>query len=228
RPPPILFSRGAHAGTLAFEFSAGRQSIVINCGMPAMNRQVWRPEARKTAAHSTAIVSDTSSSHFIIGGPSDGVIAAGPRKVGVSRHDRVVTSVHDGYRRRFGVTHARTLALADSGDRLDGEDTIEGADVPYVLRFHLHPAVQTVATESGNGVMLVLPNREAWLFAADAPVAIEESVALAVAEGPRRTRQLVLDARSGSTPRIAWTFRRLNRSGNQAASDIEMEPELPL
>lgn len=209
RPPASEYGLKAHAGCLSFEFSAGRRQIVINLGMPARGQARWRPEARKTAAHSTVSVADRSSARFT----PQGAIVAGPRKTPVKRAGLAVTAAHDGYRRRLGVDHTRTLTLAADGERLDGEDLVEGGDQPYVIRFHLHPAARPVLIEHGGPVLIEWADagREAWVFAADHPVTLEESVALAMPEGRRRTMQIVISAQSGETPRIRWTFRKIVR-----------------
>lgn len=224
-PPPLAYSAGSHAGTLSFEFSTSRQMLVVNCGAPAINRATWRREARKTAAHSTVSVADRSSMRFAGRGSAEGAVLSGPKHVAVSRRGLTLTAVHDGYRQRFGVEHSRTVALADNGLRLDGEDAVEGLDQPYAIRFHLHSAVQAIPTENGRSVLLILPTGEAWAFASDQPVRIEPSVALAMPEGPRRALQLVVEARSGATPRVRWGFRKLDR---QAPPPPPPEPELPL
>ncbi|WP_204302836.1 heparinase II/III domain-containing protein, partial [Stenotrophomonas maltophilia] len=71
-------SMGAHAGTLSFELSTGRQLIVMNCGMSNVHRASWRKEARKTAAHSTVTVADHSSVRFVRRGPAEGAVLSGP------------------------------------------------------------------------------------------------------------------------------------------------------
>jgi uncharacterized heparinase superfamily protein len=226
-PPPAAYSHAAHAGCLSLEFSTGRQIVVMNCGVPAVHRAMWRNEARKTAAHSTVTVADRSSARFAKGGPAAGLMLSGPRHVRVERHGLDLTASHDGYQHRLGVKHARRLALSEAGDRLDGEDEIDGTDRAYALRFHLHPTVQPIPTENPRSVLLRFASGEGWQFAADQAVLIEESVALAMPEGPRRSLQLVLQvASSTETPRIAWTFRRLERPTVQA--DREAAPELPL
>src|SRR6516162_8047160 len=64
--PPIELSLDAHAGCLSFEFSSPRQNlIIVNCGMPAIGRENWRPIARATAAHSTVTFNDASSARFV-------------------------------------------------------------------------------------------------------------------------------------------------------------------
>ncbi len=39
KPPPFAVSQEAHAGCLSFEFSHARNRIIINCGMPTINRK---------------------------------------------------------------------------------------------------------------------------------------------------------------------------------------------
>ena len=79
----------AHAGCLSFELSHGLQRIVVNCGLPATNRETWRQVARATAAHSTVVFNDTSSCRFLEGGSFKRLlgtpIVSGPRRVQVSR-----------------------------------------------------------------------------------------------------------------------------------------------
>ena len=85
-PPPIAYSSEAHAGTLSFEFSRGTQRIVINCGAPAPRHHHLRRAARLTAAHSTAVLDDESSSRFS-GDPVNAHIMSGPRAVVARRSE---------------------------------------------------------------------------------------------------------------------------------------------
>ncbi len=143
------------------------------------------------------------------------------------RRGQALTARHDGYAARLGVVHQRRLELSTAGDRLAGEDRIEGADQPYVLRFHLNPAVEVIPTEHPQSALLRLPGGDGWRFVANQPVAIEESVALAQAEGPRRALQIVVAvASSAAVPAVAWAFQRLERPARRA--EAPPEPELPL
>ena len=51
-------------GTLAFEFSVGAQRVIVNCGAPDAGPTAAREAARATAAHSTLVLADRSSSRF--------------------------------------------------------------------------------------------------------------------------------------------------------------------
>ena len=245
RPPPIAVSQEAHASALAFELSTGGQRIVVNCGLPATNRESWRQLARATAAHSTVTFNDTSSCQFrssgmfrsLIGIP----IVSGPQHLVIAREDRdddvVLRVSHDGYAERFGIVHQRSLMLTAGTRRLDGEDAFlpaqgkalpQGAKDEFAIRFHLHPAIKANRLTDGHGVMLMLPNREVWNFDAhEDRVELEESVYLAGAEGPRRTLQIVIYGRARQVPRVHWTFSHVTPE-KAAARRRGEEPELPL
>jgi uncharacterized heparinase superfamily protein len=245
-PPPIGLSQEAHAGCLSFELSAQQHRIVVNCGLPATNRESWRQLARATAAHSTVTLNDSSSCRFLGSGSLQrllGVpIVAGPIDVPVAREDRgdgtLLRVAHDGYAQRYGMVLQRTVRLADNGGRLDGEDAFlpaRGDSLPdnkpgeFAIRFHLHPAVKASRLTDGHSVMLMLPNRQVWSFTAyEDRVEVEESVYLAATDGPRRTVQIVIYGQAGKTPRVQWTFAQMERAESSSSRDAEMEPELPL
>jgi uncharacterized heparinase superfamily protein len=245
RPPPIALSQEAHAGCLSFELSSKVQRIVINCGIPATSRETWRQVARATSAHSTVTFNDTASCRFLESGTFKQLMFGAPiigglKDVRVTRDDRpdsvLLQASHDGYADRFHVIHHRTLMLMSDGRRLDGEDSFEfarksrdrGRD-EFAVRFHLHPSVKANRLTDGHGVMLLMPDREAWTFNAfEEEVELEESVYLAGADGPRRTVQIVIHGRARNSPSVRWSFAHMTRAtgGNRVLQ--ELQPELPL
>ena len=252
RAPPIEISLEAHASCLSFEFSSPKQSlIVVNSGMPTTARDDWRRLARATSAHSTVTFNDESSAHFVemptvrrvLGGSP---MLGGPSHVSVSREDRadsvVLHTGHDGYADRYGILHERTVTLAAHGMRLDGEDlflTADGgrqvrtAQDRYAVRFHLHPSVKATRLTDGHGVLLIMPNREAWTFHADENrVQLEDDVYLAGNGGPRRALQMVINGHARSAPRVTWSFQQAATGALATAGTArrarEEEPRLPL
>jgi uncharacterized heparinase superfamily protein len=249
--PPIEMSLDAHAGCLSFEFSAPRQSlIIVNCGMPTIGRENWRPIARATAAHSTVTFNDASSARFVelatfrrmLGGSP---IVGGPTRVTVNREESSDTialrAMHDGYAARFGILHERVLILSTDGMRLEGEDIFLDADGEsrvqstrdeFAIRFHLHPAVRATRLTDGHGVMLMTPNKELWTFSAHHDqVELEDSVYLAGSEGPRRTLQLVIRGHARTAARVQWLLQAhpsVGANGGATRQADEEEPRLPL
>jgi uncharacterized heparinase superfamily protein len=246
RPPPLAISQEAHAGCLSFELSWNLSRIVVNCGLPSVNRENWRQVARATSAHATVTFNDASSCHFfdsrafrrlLFGVP----ILGGPREVRVTREDTgdgaKLQTAHDGYLADFGVTHHRALYLSADGRVLEGEDGFSytqaaAARAPqddFAIRFHLHPAVKANRLSDGHGAILVLPDRELWTFNTyGEPVEIEESVFLSGPDGPRRTVQIVIYGRARKQAKVRWTFRHTPASSVVNRKDRQEEPELPL
>ena len=252
RAPPIETSLEAHAGCLSFEFSSPKQSlIVVNSGMPATARDEWRPLARATSAHSTVTLNDESSAHFVemptfrrvLGGSP---MVGGPSHVSVSREDRtdsiVLRGSHDAYAARYGVVHERTVTLAADGMRLEGEDMLLAADGGpqvrtdqdrYTVRFHLHPSIKATRLNDGRGVLLMMPNKEAWTFhAGEHRVQLEDDVYLAGNGGPRRAVQIVISAHARLEPLVTWSFQQTTTSALATAGGTrrarQEEPRLPL
>lgn len=234
--PPVAYAAEAHAGCLSFELSSGDQAIVVNCGALRTGDAEARMAARSTAAHSTAVLDETSSGRFLV--PHgwwaerrlvswltdrlDRALVRGPQAVKVERREepedgreaQILRASHDGYK-GLGVTHRRSWRLSPSGERLDGEDSFaveagDGSALPVTIRFHLAPGVRASPAEGGGAIVLLLPNREAWRFEAEGlgPV-VEESVFFAAGDGLRRAEQIVIMAEARANPAVRWRFERL-------------------
>jgi uncharacterized heparinase superfamily protein len=246
RPPPIAVSQEAHAGCLSFELSWKAHRLVVNCGLPAVNKENWRQVARATAAHSTVTFNEISSCQFfdprwfrrlLFGIP----IVAGPRHIDVERGQDAdalsLRATHDGYARSFGLLHSRVIRLSPDGRALEGEDSFAPAKGPtlpadaeeFAIRFHLHPAIKANRLADGHGAILLLPDRELWSFSTyGETVQIEESVYLAGPDGPRRTVQIVIYGRARQEPTVRWIFRHTPVSPPEERAARAEEPELPL
>jgi uncharacterized heparinase superfamily protein len=245
RPPPVATSQEAHAGCLSFEVSWKQHRLVLNCGLPAVNKENWRLVARATPAHSTVTIDDQSSCRFLesaaarrlLGGVP---IVAGPHDVRVERDPGGTTlrASHDGYAAGYGVIHHRAIRLSADGRVLDGEDSFTpasgraipaGGGAEFAVRFHLHPAIKASRLADGRGVILLLQDREVWTFATLADsVEIEESVFLAGSDGPRRTVQIVIYGRVDQRDSVRWSFRHTPPAAPGSRPDRAYEPELPL
>ena len=208
---PAGADRFAHAGTLAFEMSIGRDRMIVNCGAAPAAEEAWRDALRATAAHSTLVLSDTNSSELRPEG-----LGRRPEQVETARHEssgaQWLEASHDGWRRAFNAVHRRRLYLAESGDDLRGEDMVEipgDGPVPgFSVRFHLHPGVVASLLQDESAALLRLPSGVGWkIRASRARVALEESVYLG--GEPRRSSQVVLLADEGETS-VQWAITRVS------------------
>lgn len=223
-PPPPLFSTAAHAGTLSFEFSVGRERMIVNCGTPAGEGVEALKASRRTAAHSTVTIAEASSSRFARSDALNALVGGlpmveGPEHVECVREDgpeaTVLRLAHDGYSPRFGIVHQRRLKLAHDGSRLEGVERFRSVGSrkpsaqPFAVRFHLHPDVQAARTADGSSVILRLPSGMAWTFEAEGlSCEVEESILFSAAEGARHAEQIVVRGTTGDIERLAWSFSR--------------------
>ncbi len=209
-PPPPGFDADAHAGTLSFEMSVGKERLVVNCGAYAGPDPRWRRASRTSAAHSTLVVEDVNSAELLEGG-----LGPGPRKVTVERREQDgdiwVDAAHDGYVSGFGLTHQRRLYLSATGDDVRGEETLTGrGNRKLAVRFHLHPQVKASLTGRGSAVLLRLASGAGWQFRASGGVtSVQESVYFGAAGEVRRTEQIVIAAATHDAAQIRWAISRV-------------------
>ncbi len=208
-PAGAKLDRFAHAGTLGFEFSVGRERLIVNCGAAPANGGPWRAALRSTAAHSTLVIADVSSAE-----PTERGLTRRPANVHAERMDgggaAWVEANHDGWAKLFGAVHHRRLGLYASGEALDGEDLIEAAQPqPFTIRFHLHPNVSASLQQDDGAVLLRTLGGQAFRLKAEgAPISIEESVYFGLAE-PRRAEQIVLAGHQDGPQHVKWSIARI-------------------
>jgi uncharacterized heparinase superfamily protein len=233
-PPPL--SRNARAGcasTLAFEFCAQGQRIVVNCGgaafaggqVPARIEQ----GLRATAAHSTLTLDDANSTAVHI----NGKLGAGVSEVEVDRKAMKVDqglatrleASHDGYAARFGLTHRRMLIMREDGSELRGEDLLvpvgkkgKRGKIGFAIRFHIGSGIELGLSEDKKGAGLALPDGSYWQFrlasgenGSDAgELSIEESMWVDGGGRPQPIQQLVIQgmtSRGGG--RFSWLLKKM-------------------
>ncbi|MDB5409193.1 MAG: hypothetical protein JWL84_4105 [Rhodospirillales bacterium] len=226
-PPPHGFDGHAHAGTLSFEMSHGRERLIVNCGAYSGANPQWRRAARNTAAHSTLIVADTNSAEIL----ADGTIGRRPVVVPVDRVEedgsQWVATSHNGYGQSFALTHSRQLFLAADGDDLRGEDSLTGrAGEGFAIRFHLHPTVQVSLVQDGSAALLRLPSGIGFRLRAEgAQIGLGESVYLGSGD-IRKTQQVVLAGHVGTQgATVRWAIRREAKKAPDAVRSASLMPD---
>ena len=208
-PPPPGVDRYAHAGTLSMELSVGRDRMIVNCGAFPAGDPEWRDATRATAAHSTLVIADVSSSELKPEGLGRRpVVVEAQRQEANGAH--WLEASHDGWKKLFGAVHRRRLYLAESGEDVRGEDAVEApTPQPFTLRFHLHPDVNASLQQDGEAVLLRLRSGGGWRLRADgARMSLEESIYLGGPE-PRRSEQVVLTGYADGPQQVKWAISKV-------------------
>lgn len=227
-PPELELAGQAHAGCLSFEMSSGRWPVLVNCGAPGPADQDWRAAARATASHNTLCIGSKSSSKLVRNDLLESLVGAPPIRFPqnvsatvetIEQEALALEAHHDGYVRKFGLMHRRSLVLDAGGGMLTGTDVLAppngqprpGGEFPFAIHFHLHPDVSCSLIAQTVQAEIRLPNGERWLLWADgAQLVIEDGVHCADLSGPRRALQIVLRSACRGECAVHWTLRKLN------------------
>ncbi|MFM7403361.1 MAG: heparinase II/III family protein [Erythrobacter sp.] len=231
-PPRAKHGRTGCASTLAFELSDGPQRIIVNCGGAALaGGQVPArigQSLRATAAFSTLVLDNANSTAVLLHGQlGKGVETVELERRMVAGRGREATRIeaaHDGYAKRFGLTHRRILTLSSDGTELAGEDLLLPAGksgkrgkIVFAIRFHLGRGVEVQLSGDKRGASLLLPDGRLWQFrlggdtagAGDITLTAEDSLWIDGDSRPQATEQLVIEGlalRSGG--QFSWRLRK--------------------
>ncbi|CAH6868510.1 Heparinase [Vibrio chagasii] len=144
----------AHADTLSFEWSYGKQRVFVNSGTSVYGLGAERLRQRKTAAHNTVVVDEQDSSEVWSGFrvarrayPSIPILNS-------TGGTLTVECSHNGYMRLVGkVTHSRKWIMSDDSFLIS--DKLSGRYLTAKAHYHLHPDIKIKRND--DVIYLVLP-----------------------------------------------------------------------
>jgi len=232
--PKRPFDTQSHLAPLAFELSTKLGRLVVNCGWSDQQTLRFRRPVRSTAAHSTLTLNDTDAGSLVPEGWKETVLGsaveveAGP--VNATRKEQVIgtwlEASHDGYRAQTGLVHKRRFFMSDDGDDIRGEDSLcvplgatplSRSEIPFDIRFHLHPNVRVSLSQDQQSALLIQGGKAGWRFRTDGgPLKLESSVYLGTGTKPVKAQQIVISGNAfcdgdGTTKsnRVRWSFKKL-------------------
>ena len=162
---------------MAFELITNKQKIICNSGYGKYLSPKLRSLSCSTAAHSTLYINDTSSCIF----QKNKSINKVYRNSLVQRHKIInknytedkdfyfVAASHNGYEKKFGYIHTRSIKILKKEDKIFGHDELKKTknysnSLIYFVRFHIYPNTKIVKTKGGNSILISLSNGEGWSF----------------------------------------------------------------
>ena len=149
-----------HADALAVWLHVDGVPLMIDAGTGHYSGGSWRELFRSSAAHNTVTIGDSSQS--LTAGPFNWRHKAKARLTASSvGRDWVITARHDGYARRFGVEHERTLLRVDGGFAI--EDRLIGRPPGLAATSRLLVSPAFTARPDGHGTVVIEDGRSAKL-----------------------------------------------------------------
>ncbi len=194
-----------HAGMFGFELSSGRERFIVNCGSyPAGG--TWQEVLKSTAAHSGLIIDNKNNkdlNSFVE--PEINIERISNKEI------KSIKAKHNGYFKDYNINHKREISLTQSSDIINGRDILEGVkDVPFALRFHLHPNIQASIIRDGKEVLFRGRSGMGWrLSIQNHDLSLEESVYIGHGLDVRKTQQIVLNSKTtGGQTILNWQIVR--------------------
>ncbi len=231
---PRPFDSKSHLAPLAIDISTKDGNIFTSCGFNPEQADMWQRPVRAAAAHSTLILDSRSPGRLLVSDWKRRIVGdvveydCGPVRASRKEQETGIwlESHHEGYMSDYGLAHRRRLFLPKDGDDIRGEDALfvpvgtaplRRDEVPFAIRFHLHPDVRVSLSQDQSSALLVVGGKAGWRFRTDGgALALEDSVYLGRGRAPIKTQQIVItgqafcdsDGESRSN-RVRWSLRRL-------------------
>ena len=176
-PPPNIYAKNYQAGCLALELISNRYKVICNSGYGKYLSSKLASISRSTAAHSTLYINDTSSCIFqknesinkVYGNSLVQKHRVINKNYTEDKNFYSISASHNGYEKRFGYLHKRSVKISKKQDIIFGVDELKKTKnysnpLSYFIRFHIYPDTKIVKTQAGNSVLISLPNGEGWLL----------------------------------------------------------------
>ncbi len=205
-------SSKSYLGPLSFEFSSGKQRLIVNCGTFAGENLEWKNSSLTNHAYSTITINNTNP-EFV-----DEQKYIEPPLRGNEENNTWVELRHHGYRKKFGLIHVRRIHTFYDGMEISGNDsviTLENFDYNKknvaVLRFHLHPSISASIIGNNKEVLLRINKSQGWLFKVNSSrTKVEESVYMGNRGIMKRSQQILVELDIvAQKHELLWKFIRL-------------------
>jgi len=225
-PPHNNFIRNYQAGSLAFELASNKQKIICNLGYGKYLSEKLEVLSQSTAAHSTLYINNTSSCVFQKNKSINKIYGSSlvqQHKI-LKKHyteDKDFYSIsasHNGYEKRFGYVHTRSIKVFKKQDKILGLDELKKSknyfgNLIYFVRFHVYPGTKIVKTKAGNSILISLSNGEGWLLESDKNVfQIEKNIFLGNKNRIVNNESVVIsnDANNKEIILVKWKIERVS------------------
>ena len=162
---------------MAFELISNKYKVICNSGYGKYLSPKLASISRSTAAHSTLYINDTSSCIFqknesinkVYGNSLVQKHRVINKNYTEDKNFYSISASHNGYEKRFGYIHKRSIKISKKQDIIFGVDELQktknySSSLNYFIRFHIYPDTKIVKTQAGNSVLISLPNGEGWLL----------------------------------------------------------------
>ena len=174
--PDFKYSQKYQSGCLSFEITSNNEKLICNLGFDEYKNYKIKLLSKSTAAHSTLYLNNHSSCIFttshILKINQKNHLKEGlkilKKQIIKEKDFEEITASHNGYQKRYGYTHERSIKFIKKEKIFLGKDNLitdkKASNIPYGIRFHIYPGIKMVKTQNSKSILLSLKNGEGWKF----------------------------------------------------------------
>ena len=170
-PPEKEFSKDYQSGALSFEFISNNNKIISNSGYFQNYNHQLNLISKSTACHSTLNVENFSSVNFLRQSSGfneiNSTLKIFDKKIVNTNDYWSFEASHNGYNKKFGITHHRKVEFFHDNLKICGLDKVKKKkdfkESNFEIRFHLDPDAKVMKTQDGKSILIGIKN-EGWKF----------------------------------------------------------------
>ena len=167
--PDFKFTKDYQSGALSFEIISNGKKLISNCGYNKRNIKL-NQLSKSSAAQSTLIIDDNSSSKFTKVGKSFMIkknIKIIKKTIIFEKDYWKISASHDGYLKKYNTIHEREIEFYPEKVVFVGIDKIIKKKInhnyKFDVRFHMEPNVKLMKTQDNKTILIELDD-EGWKF----------------------------------------------------------------
>ena len=172
-PPSSNFSSEYQSGSLSFEIISNGKKLISNCGYYEGKNEKLVKLSKSTATHSTLVIDDNSSCKFKKNNKNYLInqrFRILSKNIVFEKNYWKISASHDGYNKKYNVTHGRDIEYYPDQFKFVGTDKIlikkSNLNLKFDIRFHLEPNIKLMKTQDNKAILIELEN-EGWKFTCD-------------------------------------------------------------
>ncbi|OCW82124.1 heparinase [Pelagibacteraceae bacterium GOM-A5] len=215
--PQKKFSHNYQSGALSFEFFYKSKKLISNSGYFQDYKSKLNLISKSTAAHSTLIIDNHSSCSFT-NSRSNNLLANGlkisNKNIVNEKNYWLIKASHNGYLKKLGILHERSLEYFAEKDKLIGLDKIISKNKleskKYDIRFHMEPGVKLTKTLDNKTILIEIEN-SGWRFSSNCEnINIESGIYFGNKNLSSENQNICLSGKTNDISlEIKWVFEKI-------------------
>jgi uncharacterized heparinase superfamily protein len=222
--PDFKHSKKYQSGCLSFEITSNDEKLICNLGFDVNKDNKIKLLSKSTAAHSTLYLNNHSScvfkkNHFFKINQKNYLkkeLKIVKKKITSEKDFEKITASHNGYNKRYGYIHERSIKFIKKDKIFLGIDNLikdeKASSVAYGIRFHIYPGIKIVKTQNSKSVLLSLKNGEGWKFNChNRDILIEKGIYLGNKNRIIENENIYISGMTnGENQKIEWNFEKIS------------------